>query len=120
MAVFYRYDYTEITKNIHPCLDGNLFSQTCFCGVHFKFIWKWGDTCLYSDLHGRLGGGGLEPVPPRGATNQHFRSKSTLKTTTDVDHAHVHFTKNAVAYLLKPPRHASRKSIIKLIALTLN
>ena len=20
MAVFYRYDYTEITKNIHPCI----------------------------------------------------------------------------------------------------
>ena len=46
-------------------------------------------TCLYSDLHGSLrtvSGGGLEPVPPRGATNQHFRSQSTLKTTTDDIH----------------------------------
>ena len=33
MAFFYRYDYTEITKNIHPCLAGGKRSQLHLIGT---------------------------------------------------------------------------------------
>ena len=70
-------------------------------------------TRLYSDLHGSLVGGGLEPVPPRGATSQHFRSQSTLKTSADLDHVHVHFTKLLIhsPYPHAPNRQPKQKLI---------
>ena len=52
MAVFYRYDYTEITKNIHPCLGWQKifqYSLEISYKVMLKRLLGFGDYILCLD-----------------------------------------------------------------------